>query len=72
VTLRFEGDGSFLEHLDAVASYNDYGNEVFLRLHPGANPATVLDAARERLDVKKYEVAAPSIHDIFIEKVSSN
>ena len=72
VTLRFEGDGSFLEQLDAVASYNDYGNEVFLRLHPGTNPAGVLDAARERLDVKKFEVASPSIHDIFIEKVSSD
>jgi ABC-2 type transport system ATP-binding protein len=72
VTLRFEGDGSFLTTLDSVASFNDYGNEVFLRLHPGADPAAVLDAARERLDIKKYEVAVPSIHDIFIEKASSN
>jgi len=72
VTLKFEGDGSFLAQLDAVASYNDYGNEVFLRLNPGADAAAVLDAARSRLVVKKFEVAAPSIHDIFIEKVSSN
>jgi ABC-2 type transport system ATP-binding protein len=72
VTLRFEGDGSFLQQLEAVASYNDYGNEVFLRLHPGASPAGVLEAARERLDIRKFEVAAPSIHDIFIEKVSSH
>jgi ABC-2 type transport system ATP-binding protein len=71
VTLRFEGDGAFLADLDAVASYNDYGNEVFLRLVPGADAATVLDDARKRLVVKKFEVAAPSIHDIFIEKVSS-
>ncbi len=72
VTLRFEGDGSFLTTLDSVASFNDYGHEVFLRLHPGADPAAVLDAARERLNIKKYEVAVPSIHDIFIEKASSN
>jgi ABC-2 type transport system ATP-binding protein len=72
VTLRFEGDGSFLAQLDSVASYNDYGHEVFLRLEPGADPARVLDAARERLDIRKYEVAAPSINDIFIEKVSSD
>ena len=50
---------------------NDYGNEVFLRLNPGADPARVLDAARARLDVLKYEVASPSIHDIFIEKVTT-
>ena len=72
VTLRFEGDGSFLEHLDAVASYNNYGNEVFLRLHAGADPNDVLDAARRRLQLRKFEVAAPSIHDIFIEKVSAH
>jgi ABC-2 type transport system ATP-binding protein len=72
VTLKFEGDGSFLAQLDAVASYNDYGNEVFLRLNPGADATAVLDAARARLVVKKFEVAAPSIHDIFIEKVSAN
>jgi len=72
VTLRFEGDGAFLTTLDSVASFNDSGHEVFLRLHPGADPAAVLDAARERLNIKKYEVAVPSIHDIFIEKASSN
>jgi ABC-2 type transport system ATP-binding protein len=71
VTLRFEGDGSFLTQLPEVESFNDYGNEVFLRLRPGADPAGVLDAARGRVDVKKYEIAVPSIHDIFIEQVSS-
>lgn len=72
VTLRFDGDGTFLTTLESVASFNDYGHEVFLRLHPGADPASVLDAARERLDIKKFEVAVPSIHDIFIEKASSS
>jgi ABC-2 type transport system ATP-binding protein len=72
VALRFDGDGAFLTELPEVESFNDYGNEVFLRLRPGADPAGVLDAARARLDIKKYEVAVPSIHDIFVEKVSSN
>ncbi len=72
VTLRFKGDGAFLKELPDVAGMNDYGNEVFLRLNPGADPARVLDEARARLDLQKYEVAAPSIHDIFIEKVSAN
>jgi ABC-2 type transport system ATP-binding protein len=72
VTLRFEGDGTFLTALPGVESFNDYGKEVFLRLQPGADPAVVLDAARARLDVRKYEVAVPSIYDIFIERVSSN
>jgi len=72
VTLRFEGDGGFLTSLPGVESFNDYGKEVFLRLEPGADPAEVLDAARAQLDVRKYEVAVPSIYDIFIERVSSD
>ena len=71
VTLRFEGDGSFPKDLPEVASVNDYGNEVFMRLEPGSDPAKVLDVARSRLVVKKYEVAVPSIHDIFIERVQA-
>ncbi len=71
VTLRFKGDGEFLKALPDVASVNDYGNEVFLRLKPGADPARILDEARARLKLQKYEVATPSIHDIFIEKVST-
>jgi ABC-2 type transport system ATP-binding protein len=71
VTLAFNGDGGFLTALPEVESFNDYGKEVFLRLKPGADPGAVLDAARERLDVRKYEVAVPSIHDIFIERVSN-
>ncbi len=70
VTLRIEGDGSFLKSLPEVASCQDNGNELFLRLHDGVDPGRVLDAARARLTVTRYEVAEPSIHDIFIERVS--
>ncbi len=70
VSLRFSGDGAFLETLPEVESLNDYGNEVFISLRDGADPARVLDAAREKLEITRYELAEPSIHDIFIERVS--
>jgi ABC-2 type transport system ATP-binding protein len=70
VNLRFEGDGTFLTALPEVASFQDHGNELFLRLKDGADPARVLDAARSRLSIARYEVAEPSIYDIFIEQVS--
>jgi ABC-2 type transport system ATP-binding protein len=70
VTLRIEGDGSFLKSLPEVASCQDNGNELFLRLHDGVDPGIILDAARARLTVTRFEVAEPSIHDIFIERVS--
>ncbi|HEX5132133.1 MAG TPA: ATP-binding cassette domain-containing protein [Candidatus Krumholzibacteria bacterium] len=70
VALRVVGDASFLQSLPEVASCQDNGNELFLRLHDGADPGRVLDAARERVEVTRFEVAEPSIHDIFIERVS--
>ncbi len=69
VTLRFVGDGSFLRELPFVEHVHDWGNEVFVRLADGARPTDVLDAARERVEVTRFEVAEPSIHDIFIERV---
>jgi ABC-2 type transport system ATP-binding protein len=71
VSIRFTGDGTFLAGLPEVESFNDYGNEAFLRLHDGASATRILDAARERLEVTRFEVAEPSIHDIFIERVQS-
>lgn len=72
VSLRFEGDGTFLHTLPEVASFQDNGNEVFLRLKDGADPARVLDAARARLSVLRFELAEPSVYDIFIEQVSGD
>ncbi len=70
VSVRFAGDGAFLKTLPEVASYQDNGNEIFLRLHDGADAARVLDAARGRVQILRFEVAEPSVHDIFIERVS--
>jgi len=70
VSVRFSGDGSFLKSLPDVASFQDNGNELFLRLRDGADAARVLDAARGRIEILRFEVAEPSVHDIFIEQVS--
>jgi ABC-2 type transport system ATP-binding protein len=72
VTLRFEGDGTYLHTLPEVASYQDNGNEVFLRLKDGTDPGRILDAARARLSVTRFELAEPSVYDIFIEQVSGD
>lgn len=72
VSVRFNGDGSFLGTLPEVASFQDHGNELFLRLRDGAAPARILDAARGRLEILRFEVAEPSVHDIFLERVSES
>jgi ABC-2 type transport system ATP-binding protein len=72
VSLRFTGDGAFLKTLPGVASFQDNGNELFLRLDDGVDPARVLDAARARVSLTRFELAEPSVHDIFIEQVSGD
>ncbi|MFQ5512321.1 MAG: ABC transporter ATP-binding protein [Candidatus Krumholzibacteriia bacterium] len=70
VTIRFEGDGTFLGKLPEVESVNDRGSELFLRLREGADPQRILSSAAGKLAVRKFEISEPSIHDIFLEQVS--
>lgn len=70
VVMAFEGDGSFLRQLPGVASVQDTGRFAELRLAPGADPQSILRAAIERLKVSRFEVVEPSLHDIFVERVT--
>jgi ABC-2 type transport system ATP-binding protein len=68
--LAFEGDGSFLKSLPGVASVNDTGRYAEVRLGPGADPQAILRAATEKLKINRFEVVEPSLHDIFVERVT--
>jgi len=72
VSIRCTGDGAYLKSLPGVASFQDHGNELFLRLDDSTDPSRVLDAARARVVVSRFEVAEPSVHDIFIEQVTGD
>ncbi len=68
--LAFEGDGSFLKSLPGVSAVHDLGRYAELKLGPGADPQALLRAASEKLRITKFEVVEPSLHDIFIERVT--
>jgi ABC-2 type transport system ATP-binding protein len=70
VVMAFEGDASFLKTLPGVASVNDHGRYAEIKLGPGADPQAILRAASDRLKITKFEVVEPSLHDIFIERVT--
>ena len=71
VVMAFEGDGRFLETQPGVASVNHFNNYVELRLGPGADPQALLKAAAEKLRLSRFELVEPSLHDIFVEKVTA-
>ncbi len=69
VALRFEGDGAFLSEHPLVRAVNNYTSYVELRLRDGADPQALLADLVGRVQVRRFEVVEPSLHDIFIERV---
>ena len=67
--IEYEGDGGFLGALPGVARVDAYGSYSEVRLDDGANPQDIFRAIAGRLRVSKFEVVAPTLHNIFIEKV---
>ena len=69
VQIKYEGDASFLREPRLVQSFNDYGNYVEVRLAPGADPQELLKLAASKARINKFEIAEPSLEEIFIEAV---
>ncbi len=71
VHLAFDGDGGFLSELPGVAAARVDTNVAELRLGPGADAQAVLAAALARVRVSRFEIAAPSLEEIFIDRVGA-
>jgi ABC-2 type transport system ATP-binding protein len=70
LVLAFEGDGSFLAEVPGVAKLSDFGRYVEVRMVPGTDAQVILRAASARLELTRFEVMEPSLHDIFVERVT--
>jgi len=55
-----------------VSSVSDFGRYVEIRLADGADTQSLLRACAERLRVRRFEIVEPSLHDIFVEWVTSH
>jgi len=71
VVIEFEGDGSFLSTSPGVARADVSGEYAEVRLAPGADAQALLRASVDRLKIRRFEVVAPTLHNIFIEQVGS-
>ncbi len=67
--LEFDGDGTFLRDLPLVRRCSLVNNAAELSLAEGADPHAILEAAMSRVRIRRFELAAPSLEEIFIEKV---
>jgi len=67
--LEFDGDGAFLGTLPHVAAAALTNRTAELTLAAGGNTQDVLHAAAAKLHIRRFEIATPSLEDIFVEKV---
>jgi len=66
VRLRLEGNGAALDDLPGVVRVSDFGHWKEVRLAQGADAQAVLAALLPRGRVCHFELAQPSLHDIFV------
>jgi ABC-2 type transport system ATP-binding protein len=69
--LEYDGDGDFLRALPEVKRAMIENNAAELTLADGADPQKILEASIGRLRIRKFELASPSLEEIFIEKVGA-
>jgi len=72
VILEFDGDDKFLKTSDQVKKYDNYGNYVEVQLKKDADPQKLLQEAMKGARIRKFEIKAPSLNEIFIETVGND
>jgi ABC-2 type transport system ATP-binding protein len=65
VRVQLEGDGG-LNRVPGVIKVTDFGRLQELRLEPGTDPQHVLTTLMSRGRLQHFEVAHPTLHDIFV------
>jgi ABC-2 type transport system ATP-binding protein len=71
VQLEYDGELPLLTDRTLVASSNNFGNFVELRLAPGANAQQLLERAMRTAEIRRFEMVEPSLEEIFIDTVES-
>lgn len=69
--LDFEGDGAFIHTLPGVRKATVLNNSAEISLDEGADTQTLLQLSMARVRIRRFEVAAPSLEEIFIEQVGA-
>lgn len=71
VNVEFSGDGSFIKGLPGVEKVVSYPKYVEITLKDDADADTILPSLAGRISVRKFEIVAPSLHNIFIDLVKA-
>ena len=70
--VEYDGDGAFLRELPEVKRATIVNNTAELSLVEGADPQKILEATLGRLRIRRFELAVPSLEEIFINRVGDD
>jgi ABC-2 type transport system ATP-binding protein len=66
IRIRTPDANGALEHLPGVVRVNNLGRHQELRIAPGTDTQAVLRELSQRTRIEHFEIAHPSLHDIFV------
>ena len=66
IRVRLDGEASALDGIGGIGRVNDFGRYQEIRLENGTDPQVVLRALAARARVQLFEIACPSLHDVFV------
>ncbi len=69
IKIDYDGDGSILQTLPGVQRLNDAGKHAELFLEPGINPQNILKSLMGKLEIRRFDLSEPSLHEVFIRAV---
>ncbi|MBN1561050.1 ATP-binding cassette domain-containing protein [candidate division KSB1 bacterium] len=69
VRMHYAGEATFLHDRSLVASHDNYGNYVELSLMENVTPQRLLERALQEVTIELFQVAEPSLNEIFINVV---
>ncbi len=70
IRMEFNGDAKFLNDTKLVQKFKQ--NDIYTEIYPAENTSIqdILQAAIREVEISKFEVMEPSLHEIFIETVT--
>ncbi len=66
IRVQIDGNSDLLREIDGVDKINDYGQVQELRMRNGTDSQDLLTAIMSKARVRHFEIARPSLHDIFV------
>ena len=72
VAVEFSGDPSAFDGISGASPVVTYPRYIELELADGTEPDSVLRAAMGSVSIQRFEVKAPSLHQIFVQEVGQS